>query len=123
MAASRAHRSSPLSGPGLGGLGFLVQNGVEGKGILTRGSLTAGWVPRWLTAVETLLHSFGSARGASKVSLVLKLNVEQQWLFLKFVDTFNCGERWWKTTCDSGGLDSRVLSFAGKNLHHGVRYL
>jgi hypothetical protein len=50
MAASQAHWSLPLSTPGLGDLGFLVQNGVEGKGILIQGSLTAGWDPRWLTA-------------------------------------------------------------------------
>jgi hypothetical protein len=41
---------APTSAPGLGDLGLLVQNGAEGKGILTRGSLMAGWVPRWLTA-------------------------------------------------------------------------
>jgi hypothetical protein len=41
-------------------LGFLVQNGEQGKGILTRGSLTVGWVPIWLAVVGTLLHSFGS---------------------------------------------------------------
>jgi hypothetical protein len=60
MAASRARRSSLLSAPGLGDLGFLVQNGEQGKGILTRGSLTVGWVPMWLAVVGTLLHSFGS---------------------------------------------------------------
>jgi hypothetical protein len=48
MATSRARRSSPLSVPGLGDLGFQVQNGAEAKGILTRWSLTAGWVPIWL---------------------------------------------------------------------------
>jgi hypothetical protein len=58
MTASRAHRSLPPSAPGLGDLGFLVQNGAEGKGILTRGSLMAGWVPRWLAVAGTLLHSF-----------------------------------------------------------------
>jgi hypothetical protein len=58
MAASRARRSSPPSAPGLGNLGFLVQNGAEGKGILTRGSLTAGWVPRWFTAAS---WSYGSS--------------------------------------------------------------
>jgi hypothetical protein len=92
MAASRAHRSSPPNASGLGDLGFLVQNRAEGKGILTRGSLTAGWVPRWLAAVGTLLHSFGSARGASKMSPMLKLDVERRWLLLKFLDTFNCGD-------------------------------
>jgi hypothetical protein len=65
--------------------------------------LMAGWVPRWLTAVGTLLHSFGSARGASKASLVLKHDVERQWLLLKFVDTFKCGERRRKSVRDSGG--------------------
>jgi hypothetical protein len=62
MAASRARRSSLLSAPGLSDLGFLVQNGEQGKGILTRGSLTVGWVPIWLAVVGTLLHSFGPAR-------------------------------------------------------------
>jgi hypothetical protein len=76
MATSRAHWSLPPSALGLGGLGFLVQNGAEGKRILTRGSLMVGWVPRWLTAVGTLLHSFGSTRGASKASPVLKLNAK-----------------------------------------------
>jgi hypothetical protein len=103
MAASRARRSSPQNAPRLGDLGFLVQNRAEGKGIPTRGSLTAGWVPRWLTTVGTLLHSFGSVRGDSKASPVLKLDVERRWLLLKFVDTFNCGERWRKSMCDSGG--------------------
>jgi hypothetical protein len=102
MAASRAHRSLPLNTPGLDDVGFLVQNGAEGKGILTRGSLTAGWVPRWLAAVGTLLHSFGSARGASKASPVLKLDVERRWLLLKFVDTFNCGELRRKSMHNSG---------------------
>jgi hypothetical protein len=102
MAASRAHRSSPPSAPRLGDLGFLVQNGVEGKGILTRGSLTVSWVPRWLAAVGTLLHSFGSAWGASKASPELKLDVERRQLPLKFVDTFNCDELWQKSVRDSG---------------------
>jgi hypothetical protein len=62
----------------------------------------AGWVPRWLTTVGTLLHSFGSARGASKASLVLKLDVERRWLLLKFVDAFNCGEQRQKLVCDIG---------------------
>jgi hypothetical protein len=53
--------------------------------------------------VGTLLHSFGSVRGDSKASPVLKLDVERWWLLLKFVDTFNCGERWWKSMRDSGG--------------------
>jgi hypothetical protein len=44
MATSRA-------APGLSDLGFLFENGAEGKGILSRGSLTVGWVPRWLAAV------------------------------------------------------------------------
>jgi hypothetical protein len=79
--------------PGLSNLGFLVQNGAEGKGILTRRSLMAGCVPRWLAAVWTLLHSFSLARGASKASPMLKLDVEQRRLLLTFVDTFNCGER------------------------------
>jgi hypothetical protein len=92
MAVGRACQSSPPGIPGLGGLDFLVQNGAEGKGILTQGSLMAGWVSRRLTAAETLLHSFGSAWGASKASLVLKLGVEWRRLHLKFVDTFNCGE-------------------------------
>jgi hypothetical protein len=103
MAASRACRSSPQNAPRLGDLGFLVQNRAEGKGILTRGSLTASWVPRWLTTVGTLLHSFGSVRGDSKASQVLKLDVERRWLLLKFVDTFNCGERWQKLVRDSSG--------------------
>jgi hypothetical protein len=103
MAASRAHRSSPPNAPGFGDLGFLVQNGAEGRGLLTRGSLTAGWVPRWLTAVGTLLHSFGSVQGASKASLVLKLDVEWRRLLLKFVDTFNCDERQRKSVHDNGG--------------------
>jgi hypothetical protein len=63
----------------------------------------AGWVPRWLTAAGTPLHSFGSTQGASKVSPVLKLNVERWRLLLKFVDTFNCGERRRKSVHDSGG--------------------
>jgi hypothetical protein len=88
---------------GLDDLGFLVQNRAEGKGILTRRSLMAGWDPRWLTAVGTLLHSFGSAWGASKHSPVLKLDVEPWRLLLKFVDTINCGERRWKSVRDSGG--------------------
>jgi hypothetical protein len=46
MAASRARRSSASSAPGLGDLGFLVLNGADGKGILTQGSMIAGWVPR-----------------------------------------------------------------------------
>jgi hypothetical protein len=62
-----------------------------------------GWVPRWLTAVGTLLHSFGLARGASKASPVVKLDVEWRWLLLKFVDTFTCGERWRKLVRDSCG--------------------
>jgi hypothetical protein len=37
MAVGQAHRSSPPGTPGLGGLGFLVQNGAEGKGVLTEG--------------------------------------------------------------------------------------
>jgi hypothetical protein len=52
----------------------------------------AGWVPRWLVVVGTLLHSFGSVQGASKASLALKLDVEWRRLLLKFVDTINCGE-------------------------------
>jgi hypothetical protein len=52
-----------------------------------------GLVPRWLMAVGTLLQSFGSVRGASNASPVLKLDVEQRWFLLKCVDTFNCGER------------------------------
>jgi hypothetical protein len=103
MAASRAHQSSPPNVPGLDDLGFLVQNGAEGEGIRTRGSLTAGWVPIWLAAVGTLLHSFDSARGASKASPVLKLDVERWRLLLKFVDTFHCGEWRWKLVRDSGG--------------------
>jgi hypothetical protein len=87
---------------GLGDLGFLDQNGAEGKGILTRGSLTAGWVPRQLAAVGTLLHSFGLVRGASKASPVLKLDVEQWRLLFKLVDTFNCGEWRWKSVHNSG---------------------
>jgi hypothetical protein len=103
MATSRAHRISPPNAPGLGDLGFLVQNGVEGKGILTRRSSRAGWIPRWLAVVGTLLHSFGSARGASKASPVPKLDVERRWLLRKFVDTFHCGERQRKLVHDSGG--------------------
>jgi hypothetical protein len=61
-----------------------------------------GWVPRWLTAVGILLHSVSSERGASKASPVFKLDVEWCRLLLKFVDTFNCGERWRKMACDSG---------------------
>jgi hypothetical protein len=64
--------------------------------------MTAGWVPRWLTAAETLLHSFVSARGASKASPVLKLDAGQRRLLLKFVDTFNCGEQRRKSVRDSG---------------------
>jgi hypothetical protein len=45
-------------------------------------------------AVGTLLHSFDLAWGASEASLVLKLDVERRRFLLKFVDTFNCGERW-----------------------------
>jgi hypothetical protein len=52
--------------------------------------------------VEILLHSFGSARGASKASPVLILNVEQWRLLLKFVDTFTCSEERRKSVCDSG---------------------
>jgi hypothetical protein len=78
MVTSRAHRSSPPSAPRLGDQGFLDQNGAEGKGILTRRSLMAGWVPRWLAAVGTLLHSFGSVQGASKASPVLKLDIERR---------------------------------------------
>jgi hypothetical protein len=103
MAASRADWSPPLSTPGLGDLRFLVQYGAEGKGILARGSMTVGWVPRWLASAGTLLRSFGSAWGASKASPVLKLNVEWLRLLLKFVDTFNCGERQLKSVHDSGG--------------------
>jgi hypothetical protein len=86
----------------LGDLGFLDQNGAEGKRILTRGSLTAGWVPRQLAVVGTLLHSFGSVRGASKASPVLKLDVERRRLLIKLVDTFNCGEWRWKSVRNSG---------------------
>jgi hypothetical protein len=64
-----------------------------GQGDHYRGSLTMGWVPRWLAAVGTLLHSFDSARGAFKVSPVLQLDIEWWQILLKFVDTFNCGER------------------------------
>jgi hypothetical protein len=92
MATSRACQSSPPSAPGLSDLGFLVQNGAEGKRILTRGSLTAGWVPRWLAVVGTLLHSFDSTWGASMACPVLKLDVERRRLLLKFVDTFNCSK-------------------------------
>jgi hypothetical protein len=60
--------------------------------MLTHGSLVAGWVPRWLVAVGTLLHSFGSAWGNSKVSPVLKLGVGQRHDLLKLVGTFNCSE-------------------------------
>jgi hypothetical protein len=69
------HRSSALGAMGHDGLGCLALNGVEGKGILTRGSLTAGQAPRRLMAVESLLQDFGSACDTSKASLVLKLNV------------------------------------------------
>jgi hypothetical protein len=91
-------KNNPL---GLSDLGFLDQNGAEGKGILTQGSLTVGWVPKWLAVAGTLLHSFGSARGASKASPVLKLNVERWRLLLKLVDTFNCGKWRWKSVRDS----------------------
>jgi hypothetical protein len=101
MAASRAQW--PSNAPGLGDLGFLVQNSGEGKGILSQGSLMVGWVPIWLAAVGTLLHSFGSTRGVSKASPVLKLDVERWQLLLKFVDTFNCSERWRESVRDSSG--------------------
>jgi hypothetical protein len=63
----------------------------------------AGWVPRWLVVVGTVLHSLSSAWGASKVSPVFKHDTEQWLLLLKFVDTFNCGERQRKMACDGGG--------------------
>jgi hypothetical protein len=51
--------------------------------------MMAGWVPRWLAVAGNLLHSFGLVQGASKASLVLKLNIEWQRLLQKFVDTIN----------------------------------
>jgi hypothetical protein len=126
VACHGRHSSSPELASeltGLGDLGFLVQNGEEDKGILTRGSLTAGWVPRWLTAVGTLLHSFGSAGGASKVSPVLKIDVEWWRLLLKFLDTFNCGERRGKSVHDSGGLGKSGGSVWVQNLHDIGHYL
>jgi hypothetical protein len=96
MATDRAHRSSPSGALELSSLGVRAQNGAEGKGILTRGSLAAGWVPGRLTAAGTLLLSFGSVQGNSKASSVLKLNVGQRCDLLKLVETFNCGNNRWK---------------------------
>jgi hypothetical protein len=45
-AARELTGASPPGAPGLGGLGFLAQNGAEVKGILTRGSLMAVQTPR-----------------------------------------------------------------------------
>jgi hypothetical protein len=82
----------PPGALGLGSLGFLAQNKAERKGILIRGSLVAGWVPRLLAAAGTLLHSFGSTRGNSKAASVLKLGIGWRHDLLKLVETFNCGE-------------------------------
>jgi hypothetical protein len=43
----------------------------------------AGWAPRWLTAVGTLLHSVSSPQGNFKASSVLKLGVGQRCDLLK----------------------------------------
>jgi hypothetical protein len=97
-AAGELPGASPLGAPGLSGLGFLAQNEAKGKGILTRGSLTSGWVPRWLAAIGTLLHSFSSVHGTSKSSPVLKLGVEQRRLLLKLIGWFNHRGNRWKIT-------------------------
>jgi hypothetical protein len=49
-----------------GSYGFLALNGVEGKGILSQGSLMAGWAPRWLTEAGFVLL-LGSVHGFSNV--------------------------------------------------------
>jgi hypothetical protein len=52
-------------------LGFLAQNGAEGKGLLTRGSLMAVRAPRRLTVAGRFLQSFGVSWGSSKASTLL----------------------------------------------------
>jgi hypothetical protein len=72
---------------------------------VTRSSGGVPWPPVELASerIRALLHSFGSAQGASKASPLHNLDVERQRLLLKFVDTFNCGERQRKLVHDSGG--------------------
>jgi hypothetical protein len=95
VATSRAHRSSPPSAPGLGDLGFLVQNGAEGKGILTRGTLTAGWVPRWLTAVAWSSWSSTVAHDLDWASLASRSSSKASPRFPQAPPWFNCfGQQW-----------------------------
>jgi hypothetical protein len=63
------------------------------------------------------------AWGASKASLMLRLDVEWQRLLLKFMDTFNCGERRWKSVHDSGGWGKSSGSVWVQNLHDIGHYL
>jgi hypothetical protein len=51
-------------------LGFLALNRSEGKGILTRGSLMAGWAPRWLASVAGFVLLHGSVHIFSNGPLV-----------------------------------------------------
>jgi hypothetical protein len=57
------------------------------------------------------------------VSPVLKIDVEWWRLLLKFLDTFNCGERRGKSVHDSGGLGKSGGSVWVQNLHDIGHYL
>jgi hypothetical protein len=81
---------SPSGAPGLGGLGFLAQNGAGGKGILTRGALMEVWSPRRLAGAGLFLQSFNMSWGSSKASMMPQLGIERRWLLLKLVGWFNC---------------------------------
>jgi hypothetical protein len=58
--------SSALGAMEHGGQVLLALNGAEGKGILTQGSITVGWAPRWLTAAAGFVLLLGSVHGSSK---------------------------------------------------------
>jgi hypothetical protein len=68
----RSRRSSPSGTMGHGGSGPLDQNRVDGKEILTRGSLTAGQAPRRLAAALGFVLLLGTVYSFSNGPLMTK---------------------------------------------------